>query len=140
MRKTPLMENPPSPQEKVPFWKNPKTHQPEKVMEYWCLEETAQEVLIQYVRAKRYEFCVGWYEDGLWWSNDEIIPYPIVAWSYLPEKHQPEIEWDFVMWNEKCHNEAQLKGEDEYGIKYFGTGNWYEGELLYPAKDVEPIL
>jgi hypothetical protein len=111
---------------------------PERIKEHWYPEETAQEVFIQYFRAKRYETCVGWFEDGKWWCNDEVIQYPIVAWKYLPEQYQPEIEWDFVEWIEKGINDAQLKGVDDFGLEYYGSGSWADGKPLYDVRDVEP--
>ena len=48
-----------------------------------------------------------------------------------------DIEWDFVMWEEKRLNIAQLKGVDDYGNEYFGMGNWIDGKLIYPAEDIE---
>ena len=62
------------------------------------------------------------------------VSWDVIWWKPL------NIEWDFVLWNEKSLGEAQLKGVDDLGFEYFGTGNWYDGELLYPAKDIEIIL
>lgn len=120
-------------------WILPTEKTPERVKEHWCPEETAQEVIIQYFRAKRYELCVGWFEGGKWWTNEGEILYPIVAWQYTPKHYQPNIEWDFVMWNEKRLGDAQLIGVDENGINYLGSGNWVDGELLYEARDVEVV-
>ncbi|WP_394749588.1 glycosyltransferase family protein [Spongiimicrobium salis] len=118
-------------------WILPKEKTPERVQEYWCPEDTAQEVLVQFFRAKRYKICVGWFEGGKWWCNDEVIEYPVIAWKYLPKQYQPEIDWDFVMWNEKSLNDAQLIGVDENGVHYLGSGTWVDGELLYEPRDVE---
>ena len=134
--KTPQMKNMPKPP-KAKEWFLPTEKTPGKVKEYWCPEETAQEVIIQYFRAKRYELCIGWFEDGKWWCNDEVIEYPVVAWKYQPKYYQPEIEWDFVMWNEKRLGDAQLIGVDAYGVYYLGSGNWVDGELMYEPREVE---
>ena len=120
-------------------WILPKNKTPERVKEYWCPEETAQEVLVQYFRAKRYETCVGWFEDGKWWCNDKEIQYPIVSWKYLPKMHQPEIEWDFVEWIEKGINDAQLKGVDEFGLEYSGSGAWADGKPIYDVINIELV-
>ncbi len=110
-------------------WNKP-TNTPERVKEHWCPEETAQEVLIQYFRAKRYEVCVGWFEGGKWWCNDEEIWFPIVSWRRLKEKHKPEIQWEFKEWAEKSVNEAFIIGIDDFGIEYEATGIMGCGEIV----------
>lgn len=120
-------------------WFLPSDILPERIKEHWCPEETAQEVIIQYFKSKRYQMCTGWYENGQWWSNDEVIDHPVVAWKHLPRKYKPEIEWDFVMWNDKSTNDAQLKGEDEFGLQYYGSSAWSDGKPIYDVKDIELI-
>ena len=70
---------------------------------------------------------------------EEHIPKWNVSWDVIWWKPL-NIEWDFVMWAEKCHNEAQLKGVDDLGFEYFGTANWVDGVALYGVKDVKIIL
>jgi len=110
-------------------WNKP-TNLPERIKEDWCPEETAQEVLIQYLRAKRYEICVGWFEAEKWWCNDEIIDYPIVAWRRLPNKFKPKIYWEFKEWAEKATREAFIIGIDDFGVKYEATGIMGDGEIV----------
>jgi len=64
-------------------WINPKSATPERIVEHWCMEDTAQEVLIQYLRSRRVCFCVGWFENGRWWCDDEPITYDVICWTYI---------------------------------------------------------
>ena len=118
-------------------WNEP-TSTPERIKEDWCPEETAQEVLIQYFRAKRHEFCVGWFEGGEWWCNDETINYPIVSWKRLPEKYSPKIHWEFKEWAEKSTGEVSIIGTDDFGIEYEATGIMGSGEIV-EVRDINTI-
>ena len=103
-----------------PGWFKPSEKTPERIKEPWFPEETAQEVIVQYVQSNYPVIGVGYYEDGKWWEDDVQNPYQIVAWRYKPAYYRAEIYWEFHQWLEKEHAQAELHGECEHGVKYSG--------------------
>jgi len=47
-----------------------------------------------------------------------------------------DIEWDFVMWEDRRANYAHLKGIDQFGGEWGSFGFWYDGGLLYEPEDI----
>lgn len=111
-------------------WYLASEKQPERIKESWFPEDTAQEVVIQYIRAKRYMLCIGYFEGGEWWCEDEVIRHKVIAWKYLPNQYQPHITWEFKEWGEKATGEACIIGVDDFGIEYEATGIMGGGEIV----------
>lgn len=64
-------------------WINAKENKPKRINECWCPEETAQEVLIQYIRAKRICFAVAFFEGGDWFVDDVKLDYEVLVYSEI---------------------------------------------------------
>lgn len=64
-------------------WINANKLLPERINEWWCPDDTAQEVLVQFIYRGRTQFTVGWHEEGQWWANDEPIKGKVICWAAI---------------------------------------------------------